>query len=250
MDYFTGIHIYLIPVLGEAMIISASALSCDILKLGDEIIRTEKAGANALHFDIMDGAYVDNFTFGLQTIESVRGITKLPIEVHLEILQAERHTVNFINAGADTIIVHSDAVYNPIRVLSTIRRHGAKAGFAINPADPIDKAFEILEYIDMLLVMSVEPGFGGQPFHIKSKEKLRHIVDSSKRKYIIAMDGGINKENIKEIARLGVDEVIVGSALYANDAIEHNINQFRELLEECEGGNRFPQQKKHTTVSA
>lgn len=210
--------------------ISASVLSCNILELGDDIKRLEDAGADILHFDIMDGHYVDNFTFGLHTIEAVKKRSRLPVEVHLEICNANRHIQSFANAGADTIIIHADTVFNPIRVLNSIRKLGVKSGFAINPAESIDMALELADYIDFLLVMSVEPGFGGQAFHGKSSEKLNQLSRLVPENIVIGIDGSVKTDNLEELLRQGAQEIIIGSGLFEGSTVEYNMAKLKETI--------------------
>ncbi|WP_066644395.1 ribulose-phosphate 3-epimerase [Christensenella timonensis] len=213
------------------MKISASILSCDLLRLVDDIKRLEDAGANSLHVDIMDGAYVDNFAFGVNMVERVKGVTRLPLEVHLEINNGDRHIETFARAGADTIILQADTVRHPIRALETIRGLGLVAGYAVNPAEEVPRAILSGKYIDYLLVMTAEPGFGGQ----KMNEDCLYKVKEAKQgdpEITVGVDGGVNQQNFMRLYRLGVDVAVMGTAVFRGGMIEENLRSFHELEEQ------------------
>lgn len=216
------------------MKVSASLLACDYLNLEAEINKIEKAGADLLHLDIMDGHYVNNFAFGIDVIRKIKSITKLQVEAHLEIDNAEAHIENFAQAGADIIIIQADCVYHPIRLLKQIKSLGKVAGYAINPGESIDKASEISEYIDYLLVMAAEPGFGGQSFNercvkkIKCADQVRKLNDEAK--YLIGVDGGVTQRHTKALKEAGTDIIVAGSAVFRTTDYTENIR--RLLFEE------------------
>lgn len=214
--------------------ISASLLACDLLNIQSEIKKIEKVDVDVLHFDIMDGHYVSNFAFSIDIIQKIKKITDIPIEVHLEIDNPEQFVKPFIEAGADTILVQSDCTRNPIRLLKQIRSYGAKAGFALNPYENIDKVYELYQYIDYLLIMSVEPGFGGQPFNKNSIRKIAKSAEFRKTNeevnYVISVDGGVNTENIKWLKEAGIDIAIVGSAIFNSDDYLKTVEELKSQI--------------------
>ncbi len=199
------------------MILAPSILSADFSRLGEEIARVEQAGAKQLHLDVMDGHYVENLTFGPMVVEAVRRSTKLTLDVHLMIENADRWIDVYVDAGADTIAVHPETLYHLNRTLRHIRDRGKKAGIAINPTLPLAYVEEILSDIDYAIVMSVNPGFGGQAFIPGSFDRvrrLRTIIGRYQASLLIEMDGGIDATNICEAVDAGVDIVVAGSAVF------------------------------------
>ncbi|BDF57976.1 ribulose-phosphate 3-epimerase [Christensenellaceae bacterium] len=213
------------------MKVSASLLACDYLKLEQEIDRIERAGADLLHLDIMDGHYVNNFAFSIDMVEKIKRVAGLPVEVHLEIDNPQEHIENFAKAGADIIIVQADCVHHPIRLLSKIRSLGKKAGYAVNPCEPAERIDEVFPYIDYLLMMSAEPGFGGQPFNGNCIRKIKYADDIRKANpqaaYSIGVDGGVTAENTADLREAGTDVIIVGSAIFCTDDYAGNIAKFK-----------------------
>lgn len=197
--------------------IAPSILSADFSKLGDEIRKIEVAGADLVHIDVMDGHFVPNLTLGLPVISAIRKITKLPFDVHLMIDNAERYLEDYHKAGADIITVHVEAVTHLHRAIQTIHQMGIKAGVALNPATPICSIEPVLEDIDMVLLMSVNPGFGGQSY-IKSVTKkikdLRVMCNERGLNTDIEVDGGVDAITIKDVVGAGANVIVAGSAVY------------------------------------
>jgi ribulose-phosphate 3-epimerase len=197
--------------------IAPSILSADFTRLGEEIQAIEAGGASVLHFDVMDGQFVPNLTIGLPVLKSVRKFTKLKIDAHLMIIEPSRYAVEFVKAGADMVSVHVEADVHLQRTLTAIREAGAEAGIAINPATPLVALEEALPFADFVLLMSVNPGFGGQKFIHTSLDKLRRLramIDSRGLSTRIEIDGGIDAGNIGQIAEAGAQIVVAGSAVF------------------------------------
>ncbi len=204
-------------------LLSPSILSADFSKLGEEILQLEEGGADYIHLDIMDGHYVPNISFGPAIIKQLRNITKLPFDVHLMIDRPERYIKDFVDAGADIITVHPESTIHLHRVVQMIKGHGLKAGVTLNPATPLEAIDYVLEDIDMVLIMTVNPGFGGQSFIESMKEKirkLRNIIDSRGLDIKIEVDGGVKLDNAREILDCGADIIVVGSGIFDGDIVE------------------------------
>ncbi|HLM02443.1 MAG TPA: ribulose-phosphate 3-epimerase [Pyrinomonadaceae bacterium] len=211
--------------------IAPSILSADFSRLGEEIKAIEAGGASVLHFDVMDGRFVPNITIGLPVLKSVRKITKLKIDAHLMIVEPSRYAADFVEAGADMVSVHVEADVHLQRTLTAIREAGAEAGIAINPATPLAALEEALPFADFILLMSVNPGFGGQKFIHTSLDKLRRLramIDARGLKTRIEIDGGIDAGNIGKIAEAGAEIVVAGSAVFGGGRPTEAV---RELLD-------------------
>ena len=199
------------------MRIAPSILSADFTRLASEIERVDEAGAGQLHLDVMDGHYVPNLTFGPMVVSAIRECTSLPLDVHLMIEHADRWVEAFIDAGADMIAVHPETLYHPHLVLSSIRQRGRKAGIALNPGLSFSTIEALLPLADYAIIMSVNPGWGGQKFIEGSFERvreLRRLADAAGAELSIEIDGGMNAERVPTAAEAGVDVVIAGSAVF------------------------------------
>ena len=197
--------------------IAPSILSADFTRLAEEIEAIAEGGASVLHFDVMDGRFVPNITIGLPVLKSVRKFTKMTIDCHLMIVEPTRYAVEFVKAGANMVSVHVEADVHLHRTLTAIREAGGQAGVAINPATPLVSLEEALPFADFILLMSVNPGFGGQKFIPASIEKLRRLrrmIDERGLDVRIEIDGGIDKTNIKKVVESGAEIIVAGSAVF------------------------------------
>lgn len=204
--------------------VSPSILSADFSRIIDAIKMLEKAGADFIHCDVMDGMFVPNITFGQYMVRDIKKHTTLPLDVHLMIETPERYVEEFAAAGADLITVHPEATVHLDRTLQLIREAGRKCGVALNPHTPLDVLEYVLDDIDIVLLMSVNPGFGGQkllPSALKKAAKLKSVLSEKRSHVLIEMDGGIGTDNVKQVADAGVDIVVAGSAVFnADDPID------------------------------
>jgi ribulose-phosphate 3-epimerase len=211
--------------------IAPSILSANFAHLEDEIRAVEQGGASIIHFDVMDGRFVPNITVGLPVLKSVRKVTKLKIDCHLMIVEPSRYAVEFVKAGADMVSVHVEADHHLHRTLTQIQQAGAMAGIAINPTTSLVALEEALPFADFVLLMSVNPGFGGQDFIPASLDKLRRLkrmIDERGLNTKIEIDGGIGKENILKVVEAGAEIIVAGSAIFDNENPTHAV---RELLD-------------------
>ena len=200
--------------------IAPSILSADFTRLGEAIAAVKSGGANILHVDVMDGHFVPNITIGLPVVKSIRKATEMTIDTHLMIEEPGRYAVEFANAGADMVSIHVEADVHLQRTLTAIKDAGAMAGIAINPATPIESLTEALPYADFVLLMSVNPGYGGQTFIPTMLDKLRRLkemIDHRGLSTEIEIDGGIDLSNISEIAAAGANIVVAGSAVFSHE---------------------------------
>ena len=201
-----------IPAAGP--IIAPSMLKCDYARLGDQIAQLDTAGANVLHWDVMDGHFVPNLSYGAMVIAGVRKQSDLFFDAHLMISDPEQHLDDYIKAGCDAITVHIEAVPNPRSLLKRIRNAGVLAGLAINPKTPVDGVLRVLDDVDLVLVMSVEPGFGGQSFMPEVLPKVRQLRQAASPRQLISIDGGIGPETITAASQAGARLFVAGSSVF------------------------------------
>lgn len=204
-------------LLSAAPLVAPSLLACDFAALGEEIRRVEAAGARVLHLDIMDGHFVPNLSIGIPVVEAVRRSTDLPLDVHLMISEPGRYVREFRRAGADLLTFHVEAVADPRPLLEEIRSLGAAPGMSLNPPTPADALAGCIELCDLVLVMSVMPGFGGQTFDPAAPAKLRRLRELAGPDVLLSVDGGINRETAPLCAEAGADMFVTGSALFSED---------------------------------
>lgn len=215
-------------------LLAPSLLAADFTRLGEQIRETEQCGAQFLHIDVMDGIFVPSISFGMPLIESIRPATKQFFDVHLMIVEPERYIQEFVDCGADGITFHLEATKDPGMVIDRIHQAGAKAGISIKPGTPVEEVYPYLADVDLVLVMSVEPGFGGQSFLPKSYERIRKIreyMDEHQLTAHLEVDGGIGKKNVREVMEAGADVFVAGSAIFRKRSIEDNIRMFHEALD-------------------
>ncbi|MBI5073976.1 MAG: ribulose-phosphate 3-epimerase [Nitrospirae bacterium] len=213
--------------------IAPSILSADFMRLGEEIRAAEEAGADLLHIDIMDGHFVPNITIGPAVVTAIRKITKLPLDVHLMIEDPDKYLSDFVRAGADYLTVHAEAAVHLHRTVQGIRETGIKAGVSINPATPVSVLECIIDDIDLVLLMSVNPGFGGQKFIPATMEKIRkagEMIRVSGSRAVIEIDGGVKQDNAKEIADAGAQILVMGSAFFESGDYKKTMEKLNDTL--------------------
>ena len=211
--------------------IAPSVLSADFARLGEQIATVERAGASLLHLDVMDGRFVPNITIGLPVVKAISRTTRLPIDAHLMIVEPGRYAEQFVEAGAKMVSIHIEADPHAHRTLTAIRSAGAMAGIAINPATSLSALDEVVKFADYVLLMSVNPGFGGQEFIPTSLEKLRRLrklIDERGLKTRIEIDGGIGADNIAEVASAGAEIIVSGSAIFGAPDPAAALRELRE----------------------
>jgi ribulose-phosphate 3-epimerase len=211
--------------------IAPSILSADFSRLGQQVAEAEGAGADYIHVDVMDGHFVPNISMGPVVVRAVRRVTHLPLDTHLMIESPERYLADFCAAGADILTVHVETCPHLHRTVQQIRELGCRAGVTLNPATPVGSLEEILPYVDLVLVMTVNPGFGGQvliPAMLSKVQRVRAMLDAIESPAEVEVDGGIDPENALLLVRAGADVLVAGSAVFAEDGIAEAIGRLRQ----------------------
>lgn len=206
--------------MNKEKIVAPSLLAADFANIKDEVEMINKSDADWLHLDVMDGVFVPNISFGIPVIEAVRKLTNKPLDVHLMIVEPEKYITAFKQAGADLLNVHYEASTHLHRTVETIHKNGMKAGVTINPHTPVNLLSDIVEYLDLILVMSVNPGFGGQKFIENSYRKiseLKELISQKNSKALIEVDGGVTNENADKLYDVGADVLVTGSYVFKSD---------------------------------
>ncbi len=209
-----------------------SILAADFARLGEQIATVEKAGISMLHLDVMDGHFVPNFTIGPPVVQSIRKITRLTLDVHLMITDPDRYAPFFIEAGADQVTVHQEACVHLDRTLRMIQSEGARAGVVLNPSTPVSVLTEVLDVADYVLIMSVNPGFGGQKFIPNALRKIQTLDAMRRQRGLplpIEIDGGVTLENLSEVVRAGVDWVVAGSSVFHTDDPAATVREMKQV---------------------
>ncbi len=216
--------------MGRTVLIAPSILSADFAHLADEVARVEQAGADLLHVDVMDGHFVPNITVGPAIVEALRKVTTLPLDVHLMVTNPDAFISEFADAGADYLTVHVETCPHLHRTVQSIKERRVKAGVTLNPATPISSTEDILADADLLLIMSVNPGFGGQQFIVSSLEKIaraRELVNRTGSRALIEVDGGVKVDNAAKIVGAGADILVAGSAIFCSQDYAATIKAMR-----------------------
>jgi len=211
--------------------IAPSILSADFARLAEEVQAVEQGGAGVLHVDVMDGHFVPNITMGLPVVKALARVTQLPIDAHLMISEPGRYAVEFVKAGAQMVSVHVEADAHLHRTIMSIKAAGAQAGAVINPATPVESLHEILDFVDYVLIMSVNPGFGGQKFIPTALDKVRRvrrIIDQRGLPVRIEIDGGVDLGNIQQVLEAGAEIIVAGSAVFGAEDPEAAVRELRE----------------------
>ncbi len=216
--------------------IAPSILAANLTSLGDEVRKVEEGGAAVIHVDVMDGHFVPNISIGVPVVESLRKTTRLPLDVHLMIERPEEYIAAFARAGADRILIHQEATVHLDRALAAIREQGVEAGAAINPATPVAMLGEVLDRVDTVLLMSVNPGFGGQKFIPGSLGKIRELKELRSRYnhgFRIEVDGGVGPENVAELVAAGARTLVAGTSIFHSPDPSAAVRRMRELAREA-----------------
>ena len=216
--------------------LAPSILACNFSRLGEEVRAVEQGGADVIHVDVMDGRFVPNISIGIPVVEALRKATRLPLDVHLMIDRPEQYVEEFVRAGANRVLVHEEATPHLDRALALIRESGAEAGAAINPATPVAMLTEVLDKLDTVLVMSVNPGFGGQKFIPGAFEKIRQLNQWRARyndAFRIEVDGGVDAENVAELAQAGANTFVAGTSVFHTPDPAAAARQLRRLATEA-----------------
>ena len=215
--------------------IAPSLLACDFSRLAYEIEAVEKAGADMLHIDVMDGRFVPNITIGQPVVSAIRKVTRLPLDVHLMITEPMEHIKSFIDAGADIVTIHLEACNHLHKATAMIKDAGKKAGISLNPATPVVMLKDIMEELYLVLIMTVNPGFGGQKFISSTLKKIKEL-DGLKRKLtpalMIEVDGGINTQNSAAVAKAGADIIVAGTAIFGSKSYKGAIEKLKSVQDE------------------
>jgi ribulose-phosphate 3-epimerase len=214
-------------------IVAPSLLACDLTRLGDSVRAVERAGADWHHVDIMDGHFVPNLTFGPDIVQAVRRSSTLPVDTHLMIADPARFAEIFIRAGASIVTFHIEVAPNPRPLLRKIRRLGARPGLVVKPGTPVSAVFPFLDEVDLVLVMSVEPGWTGQKFMPKAIRKIRELRRKAGPALDIQVDGGVNEETLGLCAQAGANVIVAGAAVYRSDSPRRAIRRIRATLKKC-----------------
>jgi ribulose-phosphate 3-epimerase len=214
--------------------LAPSILSADFARLGEQIAEVTAAGADYLHIDVMDGHFVPNITIGAPVVASIRPVTSLPLDVHLMIEHPERYVSDFVRAGADIITLHVEACPNLRETIGVIKKLGVRAGVSLNPATPVSAVEEYLPHLDLVLIMSVNPGFGGQSFIPETLPKIagmRRILDDKNLAAELEVDGGIGPDNAHEIVQAGADVLVAGNSVFkVKEGISEALRRLREAI--------------------
>lgn len=217
-----------------SIIISPSILGANLCNLEKDIKQLEKSGIKTIHIDIMDGNFVPNIAFGIDIVKALRSITNMELDIHMMVANPDLFIDSLVDAGADSITVHAETCPHLYKTIYTIKSFGIKAGIAINPATPIEAIKHVSQMVNMVLIMTVEPGFGGQkfiPFMIDKIKKVKEYKETNNLEYDIQVDGGINFENINEVIKAGANDIVIGSSIFNDNSIEENIKSFYKLLD-------------------
>ena len=215
--------------------LAPSILSADFARLGEQVREAEAAGADWIHVDVMDGRFVPNITMGFVVVEALRRVTRLPLDVHLMIVEPERYVERFVAAGADVVTIHAEATPHVHRALQLVRAAGARAGLAVNPATPLDRFDDVWGELDLALLMTVNPGFGGQRFIERGLERLERLAarrDAENPETLIEVDGGVGPANAAELVGRGADVLVAGSAVFNDRAsVAENLKALRDAVQ-------------------